>query len=210
MSKTWDFIKNVYHGKTIGRIFINWNIFDHCQKISGSIIDLAGGKYASYYRYLPQVPILRTNYTKEDGVDMAVDITKPLPFKDHAFDTAFLINALYIVPNQLALMKEIRRILKPGGVVYLTSPFIMSEIPEPHDYTRLTKEGLEKLFLEAGFSSFQVYRYGNRFTASANIMHGAYLLNTVRLIAYTWSMFLDKVWPAKQPVPIGYFCIVRS
>ena len=38
-----------------------------------------------------------------------------LPFEDGAFDTVFSVESLYFWPDQLAGLREIRRVLAPGG-----------------------------------------------------------------------------------------------
>ena len=45
-----------------------------------------------------------------------------LPFKDGMFDVAISNHVIEHVPNQNLHVKEIRRMLKPGGVFYLATP----------------------------------------------------------------------------------------
>lgn len=40
----------------------------------------------------------------------------PLPFEDHSFDAVYVMQAICYVHDPKALMKEVRRVLKPGGV----------------------------------------------------------------------------------------------
>lgn len=42
-----------------------------------------------------------------------------MPFKDHEFDAAWSIWVLEHIPNPEAALSEIRRVVKPGGVIYL-------------------------------------------------------------------------------------------
>ena len=50
------------------------------------------------------------------------DLDGRLPFEDATFDRIVSINVLYTLPNQDHTMRELMRVLKPGGRLVLTSP----------------------------------------------------------------------------------------
>lgn len=50
------------------------------------------------------------------------DVSDGLPFPDAAFDTVFCIEVLEHVPNPFGALTEIRRVLRPGGVLTLSVP----------------------------------------------------------------------------------------
>jgi ubiquinone/menaquinone biosynthesis C-methylase UbiE len=52
----------------------------------------------------------------------AADATR-LPFRDSAFDTAFLVAVLGEVPDPARALAELRRVLRPGGVVSFCETF---------------------------------------------------------------------------------------
>lgn len=43
-----------------------------------------------------------------------------LPYPDDAFDIAFSLHSIYFWPNPVDCLKEIRRVLKPGGLLGIT------------------------------------------------------------------------------------------
>lgn len=45
-----------------------------------------------------------------------------LPFADSSFSKACCLNAFHQVPNQIAALREIRRVLTPNGVVFFSEP----------------------------------------------------------------------------------------
>ncbi len=199
-------------GKTIGRIFFNEAVRTQCAHLSGRVLDLAGGASPSYLRLLPAgIDLVRTDIAASEGV-APVDINARLPFPDSSFDTVLLFNALYAAEDPASLAREIRRVLKPGGMWFFASPFVANEMPEPHDYARFTAEGLERLCRTAGFSAITIERMGERATAAAQLMHPFFLLNIFRALMFPLALLLDALIPRSvrtaHPTPIGYF--VRS
>src|SRR3989344_781905 len=82
-------------GKTIGRVYFNEAVRMHATKLSGRVLDLAGGRSPSYLPLLPAgIGLVRTDLVASPGVE-AVDINAPLPFPAASFDSVLLFNALY-------------------------------------------------------------------------------------------------------------------
>ena len=66
-----------------------------------------------------------------------------LPFVDASFDTVLLLEVLEHVGDAPAVLGEIARVLKPGGHLLLSVPFLYPLHDAPHDYRRYTAPGLE-------------------------------------------------------------------
>lgn len=196
-------------GKTIGRVHFNETVRLYASELSGRVLDLAGGKHPSYLPLLPkQIEFVRTDINESPGV-ARVDINNPLPLPDESFDAVLLFNALYAAEEPERLAREIHRILKPGGVWYLSSPFIANEMREPHDYVRYTSEGLERLCARAGFSRVVIVGMGERASAAVQIKHPFYLFNIVRALVFPLAILADRLIPSSvrtaHPTPLGYF-----
>jgi len=213
MNKTFDFIKQVFQGKSIARILFNWQVQKYCQNLTGKCIDLAGGKNPSYYRYWSFKNGAELIKTDIDG-DLKVDLNNDLPFNDSSIDNIFFFNAIYIIKNPEKLMKEINRILKKDGKLFIVSPFIFNEAKEPDDFRRLTSQGLEELLKQGGFNDFKIIPFGERFTAGVHLWHSFFIFNFIRLIAFTKALLFDKLIPKKikklHPCPLGYFIIIKK
>jgi SAM-dependent methyltransferase len=54
------------------------------------------------------------------GIDVLIADAGALPFLDASFDTVTVLAALNHIPNRDAALREIRRVLRPGGRVVLT------------------------------------------------------------------------------------------
>jgi SAM-dependent methyltransferase len=76
---------------------------------------------------------------------------RKFPLPDEAFDGALCTQVLEHVFTPEEFLGEIRRVLRPGGVVVLTVPFIWDEHEQPHDFGRYSSFGLRALLERSGF-----------------------------------------------------------
>lgn len=53
------------------------------------------------------------------------DMTAPLPYEDHSFEGVLHSEGIEHVDNQMSVLAELTRVLKPGGVLIVTTPNIL-------------------------------------------------------------------------------------
>ena len=94
--------------------------------------------------------VINVDFSPFSVVDV-VALAEQLPFKDGSVDAVVCDNLLEHVKNPQAVVKEIYRILKVGGVVYVGTPFLLGYHSSPNDFQRWTAEGLRELM--SGFSA---------------------------------------------------------
>ena len=87
------------------------------------------------------------------GVDPCCDIHR-LPFAPGEVDAVICTGVLEHVADPVAAVAQLHRVLRPGGVVFCTVPFMQGYHEDPADYRRYTPTGLRQLF--ADFSSMRV------------------------------------------------------
>lgn len=204
-------LKETYRGKTIARTLFNLEISKHVKNSGGVVVDLGGGKNPSYERFWQIKPekLIRVDINKSAQPNVLADLNGPLPFADNYADAAFLFSVIYILEDPVKTLREIYRILKPSGNLFITSPFIFNEAKEPADYRRFTSEGLEKLLKESGFNNFFIKPVGERFSAAVYLISPFLFFWPVKFVFYCLALIFDKLIPKKlklkQPSPIGYF-----
>jgi len=76
---------------------------------------------------------------------------KRLPVSSSSVDMVVSTQVLEHVPDREAFLNEVKSVLKPGGMLFLTVPFVWEEHEEPHDYIRYTSFGIKKLLKDCGF-----------------------------------------------------------
>lgn len=134
----YRFIKKIIQGKTLFRFLTEEFLLKEFNFLNGSVLDLASGS-ASYINLIPKdINLVKTDLNPKNENTLLVDCNKPLSFENDSFEGVLFINALYTLEDRESFIKEVYRILKPGGRFICVSPFIANEMPEPSDYCRLT------------------------------------------------------------------------
>ena len=100
------------------------------------------------------------------GLDVIADLTS-LPFPDGSFMAALNIVVLEHVPEPVRVLREIARVLRPGGRLLIVVPQQWEVHQGPNDFYRYTRYGLEWLLEQAGFPQPNVQPIGGYFTLLA-------------------------------------------
>lgn len=83
--------------------------------------------------------------------DVFADASR-LPLHDSSVDTVLLLEVLEHLRHPAHSLSEIARVLRPGGELLLTLPFLYPVHDAPHDYQRYTCHGLVREMQAAGFA----------------------------------------------------------
>lgn len=95
-----------------------------------------------------------------DGINM--------PIQDGQYDAVMCIEVLEHAQDPGKLVSEIFRVLKHGGKLILTMPWSARRHHIPHDYQRLSREGLHRLLTSEGFSDIHILDRGDEVAVIAN------------------------------------------
>ncbi len=100
------------------------------------------------------------------GVQVVGDAHR-LPFKDGSLDGVISTALLEHVEHPETILAEMRRVIRPGGLVYVEVPFLQGYHPDPIDMRRYTRPGLEQKVAEAGFQVVESGVSGGPFSMMA-------------------------------------------
>ncbi|WP_267594406.1 class I SAM-dependent methyltransferase [Carbonactinospora thermoautotrophica] len=56
------------------------------------------------------------------AVNVLADLRRGLPFQDESVDQVFAVHVLEHLPDYIALLDEVHRVLRPGGVLHVMAP----------------------------------------------------------------------------------------
>jgi SAM-dependent methyltransferase len=104
-----------------------------------------------------------------------------LPFEDATFDTVLNVQVLEHTPGPRALVAEMGRVLKPGGVLILSAPFQFRLHEQPHDYFRYSPHGLRVLCAEAGLEIVEVHAQGSLWSVLGHKLNSYLALRVARV-----------------------------
>lgn len=128
--------------------------------LSGTVVDLGSGAKP----YEEDVHALGCRYVSVDWSnsyhattpDVVADLNVRVDLPDAFADCVMSFSVLEHLYRPERLLQEARRILKPGGKLYLQVPFQWAVHEAPYDYVRFTRFGLEKLLDGAGFKTLSI------------------------------------------------------
>jgi SAM-dependent methyltransferase len=108
---------------------------------------MASGKVSDYIK----LDFASSDYHQGHELDLTWD-GQTIPLQPQTIDTVVMTEVLEHVHRPGVLLQEVRRVLKPGGVLFLTVPFIWPMHELPYDYHRFTPVALRTYLEEADFN----------------------------------------------------------
>lgn len=96
------------------------------------------------------------------------DLCRPPEQLPGPFDLVICEQVLEHVPDPLTAVQTLRRLCRPGGHVYVSTPFLVRLHDWPGDYWRFTPDGMEILLRSQGLEPVWVRSWGNREVVVAN------------------------------------------
>lgn len=193
------------------------------QWATGTVLDVGCGampyrrtieKYATAYDGLDIEP-------RGSGVRYVCSVTDMSPVPDATYDTVLCSEVLEHVADPDVALAEIGRVLKPGGCLVLTTPFLGRLHDEPQDYYRFTKHGLAALLsgvpleVEATAATGAVASFlGHQ--VSAVLVGATWHIPVIKWVAFgvnaalvvAPSILIDRLLgPVREKLPLGYVVV---
>lgn len=177
-----NFIKIPFERSNLDRWYIRSAILKSLKKnlinFEGELLDIGCGKmpYKEYILRNSKV----SNYVGLD-IESAInydpeimpDFTwkgKRMPFESDSFDCAFGTEVLEHCPEPELILKEVFRILKPGGTFFFTVPFLWNLHEVPNDEYRYTPFALKRHLKNSGFKSIEIKATGGWHASMAQML----------------------------------------
>ncbi len=147
--------KNVYRG-----------VVKYAPLMKGKMMDFGCGTKPYQSLFTAADEYIGVDYAGEghshenEQIDVYYD-GKTIPFPDNTFDSILASEVLEHVFNLEDILKELYRVLKPGGKILITIPFAWKEHEIPIDFGRYTSFGFRNLLERNGFSVLHMDKSSN-------------------------------------------------
>jgi SAM-dependent methyltransferase len=150
---------------------VDWLITRHLERsirhagathARGRLLDVGCGGRPHESLFLPYVDRyvgVDTPASTFSRVDVAA-VASHLPFPDETFDTVLCTEVLEHLSDPAVCLREMSRVLRPGGHLILTTPQMWHLHEEPYDFFRYTKYGLAHLCNGAGLKVVETRAHG--------------------------------------------------
>lgn len=186
------------------------------------------GSASSYYaHYFPD----RVGFDIRPGpaVDVVGDV-HALPFEDSSFDIVLCVEVLEHLHTPQKALDEMRRVLRPGGTLLLTTRFAQTIHDAPGDYYRFTRYGLAHMLRE--WDAVEIYEdmssaraFGallQRFAFQCDVRGGVFTKTLLLMLAHTtallhWLIIREYgrkntlgTHPERAIFPAGYHVCART
>ena len=163
-----------------------FNCFMGNLKKGARVLDLGCGN-TPFRDLLKDIDYVGVDFKPKDKSIIAHDLTEPLPLPDNEFDAVILSESLEHIPNPYDLLAEIQRIIKNGGYIFISTPFVFPVHGVPHDFYRYTYLFYEKLFDLHRFKIVQ-------FTASNSIFSTPLLISNQIILGAPVPYFIKNMY----------------
>ncbi len=124
------------------------------------LIDLGAGNL-QFEKLFTRFSYIGVDFQKFPHISVVTDLTKDIPLPDRSAEIVTLSNTIEHIPNTEHLLAECRRLLKPGGMIIGTVPFLVQVHQAPYDFNRYTNFQLRRLLENAGFKEIEVVPLGS-------------------------------------------------
>ncbi|MEM2001784.1 MAG: class I SAM-dependent methyltransferase [Candidatus Bathyarchaeia archaeon] len=194
--------------------------------VRGKTIDLGCG-FMPFQRYLKEAAAVyhtldlypRSPYE----ITYIGDIQDMSMIMDDSYDCALCLEVLEHVPRPARAIREIYRILKPGGLLIFSTPYLCRIHDQPHDYFRFTVYGLNMILAECQFKIIEIKPRGGLMSflghqVSTVLLTTAWSFKEVFRIAWVFNKWMvTRLWYEMDRIlghwdifPLGYVGVAQK
>jgi SAM-dependent methyltransferase len=108
---------------------------------------------------------LAAGYCRQRRLSVTLASGLSIPFRDASFDAVLLLDVIEHVADDVAMLAEARRVLRPGGFAVITVPalpWLWSQHDERnHHHRRYVRSGLERSIAASGLRTLKTSYYNS-------------------------------------------------
>jgi len=142
----------------------------------GKVLDIGGKKKNKRGKFRP--PLDKVELWEYLNIDKTTDpdyccSADNVPVPDNTFDVILLTEVIEHLQMPEQVLSESFRILKPGGKIIATIPFLYPIHADPYDFQRWTPEKIQMEFTKVGFKEINITSMGSLFAVIYDLLYVA-------------------------------------
>ncbi len=196
---------------------------------TGILADVGCGSVPYYFLYQDLVEdTICVDWGREDGeisyLDHVADLNKDvIPINTASVDSILCTDVLEHISNPDHLFAEMARIIKPGGHMILTVPFMYWLHDTPYDYHRYTEYKLADFCTRNNFEVVSIDAYGGLPEVVFDIVSKGFntnyipyrgvllpIWNRMGRMFYGTRMMKNITEKTKAKMPLGYVMVAKK
>ncbi|OGG58869.1 hypothetical protein A2765_00620 [Candidatus Kaiserbacteria bacterium RIFCSPHIGHO2_01_FULL_56_24] len=179
----------------VDRVNLTHKVKEYAHFITGRTLDVGAGENQRYS--FPSSKYVRMNTdmnqdvpggAKTDVVGRAEDI----PVPDASFNSIICTQTLVDVFDLQKAFGEFTRVLKPGGMLLVTTPFMLDRQDSEYQYWHMTDHALRRLSVENGFEVVALEGCGGFWSGMVQLI-SRYLLRRFKLKKRRWARLASAI-----------------
>lgn len=122
----------------------------HMPNITGPVLEVGSKDYgstATFRSHFPGHEYVGIDMADGKGVDLVLDLAESIgPLDPGHFDLGICCSVLEHVRRPWVMAENISSLIRPGGTLYMSAPWVWRYHPYPDDYFRFSWRGIIELF----------------------------------------------------------------
>lgn len=180
---------NILHFAWLNTHIIQKELKRVLPQIKGKVLDIGCGD-KPYKSWTNASEYVGLDVFESPDIDIVVGIEDPWPIADNSFDCVISTQSLEHVTSFELFNSEIKRILKPGGALIITMPFIEQEHATPYDFRRISVYGMNEL-LKKDYEIKEIVKQG-AFGSTVGFMVLQFIF-AIKPLRFCFSVFFP-IW----------------
>jgi SAM-dependent methyltransferase len=184
--------------------------------LHGRVLDVGGGTRKSSYLSLLRVEgaLESLNIDPERAPTFVADLNEPLPIPASTYDTILSLNTLEHVREDVFALREMTRILKPGGRMLIFVPFLYRVHGSPSDFHRHPRPWWDAVLRDLGLDGTVTPIGGSRYLAGYALAEPSRFHLPFRLLVFGVEAIDRQIRPKTHAgdadYALGYFIDARK
>lgn len=158
----------------------------------GDVLDFGGGEKSHYRKLIKCASYTSINIDPQIQPTWLAEVGKPIPCNDNEFDVVLSLNTLEHIFEAHSVIDELHRVLKSGGELILSTPFLFPIHGHPDDFFRPTPSWYRHALGACGFRMIEVIPLSWGPFSTASVCSG--LPGPAKRVRMQWALMIDLIY----------------